>query len=86
MAAISSCRGTPILKKSKNEYLPAAMTMALGGVATGVAKAMLAEKATAMTIGTGLTPSCCADKIATGYNNTAVAVLLMNWLKTEVTR
>lgn len=70
--------------KSKNEYFPAAITIAFGGVATGVAKAMLVEKATAMTRGTGLTPICCAASTATGYNSTAVAVLLMNWLKAEV--
>ena len=69
-----------------NVYCPAGMTKALGGVEKGEAKHMLAATVTANRNGTGLTPICCALCSAMGANSTAVAVLLMNIVISEVVK
>ena len=68
-----------------NVYWPADMTSALGGVENGEAKHMLAATVTANMNGTGLTPICIAHWSAIGAMRTAVTVLLMNIVITDVT-
>ena len=65
-------------------YWPADITRALGGVENGEAKHMLAATVTANIKGTGLTPICMAHWRAIGAISTAVTVLLMNIVMTEV--
>ena len=61
-----------------NEYCPAGITSALGGVENGEAKHMLEATVTAKRNGTGLTPNCTALCSAIGAIRRAVTVLLMN--------
>lgn len=65
-------------------YCPADITKALGGVENGEAKHMLAATVTANINGTGLTPVCSAHCNAIGAIRTAVTVLLMKIVMTEV--
>lgn len=65
-------------------YCPADITKALGGVENGEAKHMLAATVTANINGTGLTPVCNAHCNAIGAIRTAVTVLLMKIVMTEV--
>ena len=67
-----------------NVYWPADITRALGGVENGEAKHMLAATVTANMNGTGLTPICMAHCRAIGAMRTAVTVLLMNMVMTDV--
>ena len=69
-----------------NEYCPAGITNAFGGVENGEAKHMLAATATANRNGTGLTSIANALLMAMGANNTAVAVLLMNIVMSDVVK
>ena len=62
------------------------MTRAFGGVENGEAKHMLAPTATAISMGYGLVPNDAADDIAIGAMSTAVAVLLINILRTDVAK
>ena len=67
-----------------NVYCPADITKALGGVENGEAKHMLAATVTANMNGTGLTPICMAHWRAIGAMRTAVTVLLIKMVITEV--
>ena len=69
-----------------NEYLPADNTKALGGVANGLAKHILAATQVANKNGYGLTPRSIAARIAIGAKSTAVAVLLINMVNIEVAK
>lgn len=80
------CKGRPTLMYSMNVYCPAFMTRALGGVENGEAKHMLAATATAKSMGTGLTPAARAEERAMGDMRTAVAVLEMNMVSSEVVK
>ena len=62
------------------------MTSALGGVENGEAKHRLAPYVTANRKGKGLTPKATALCMAIGASRTAVAVLLMNRVISEVVR
>ena len=66
-------------------YCPAFITKAFGGVEKGDAKHMLAATVTANMNGTGLTPIPTAHWRAIGAMRTAVTVLLMNMVISEVT-
>ena len=77
-------RATPVLKKSPKRYPPGPMTRVFTGDAMGVAKAVEAAMATAMRKGSGACPASTATLSATGARRTAVAVLDMTWLSTEV--
>ena len=80
------CSGKPTFTYSMNVYCPAFMTRALGGVENGDAKHMLAATATAKSIGTGLTPALMAEARAIGDINTAVAVLEMKRVSSDVVK
>lgn len=67
-----------------NWYCPAFITNALGGVENGDAKHMLAPSVTAKRNAYGLTPTCEAADMAMGAMSTAVAVLLINMVKSVV--
>ena len=69
-----------------NEYWPAGMTRALGGVENGEAKHMLAATVTAKRKGVGLTPMPMALYKAMGAISTAVTVLEMNIVISEVVK
>ena len=69
-----------------NVYCPAFITKAFGGVEKGEAKHMLAATATANRKGTGLTPICVALCKAIGAMSTAVTVLLINMVISEVAK
>ena len=69
-----------------NVYCPAGITKALGGVEKGEAKHILAATVTANRKGTGLTPICRALCRAMGAISTAVTVLLMNIVISEVVK
>ena len=69
-----------------NVYWPAGITSALGGVEKGEAKHMLAPTATAKRKGTGLASICTALCNAMGARSTAVAVLLINMVSSEVVK
>jgi hypothetical protein len=65
-------------------YLPADITIALGGVENGLARHILAATATPIRKGYGLTFIENAACVAIGANSTAVAVLLINIVTSEV--
>lgn len=67
-------------------YDAAGITRAFGGVENGDAKHMLAANVTAIRNGNGLTPTAVALLMAIGATSTAVAVLLMNMVRTAVVR
>ena len=67
-------------------YCPAGITRALGGVEKGDAKHMLAPSVTANRNGVGFTPTCMALCNAMGAKSTAVAVLLMNMVMSDVAK
>ena len=69
-----------------NVYRPACITSALGGVENGEAKHMLAPRATAKRNGYGLSPTSVAEAKAIGAMSTAVAVLLMNMVRSDVVK
>ena len=81
---ISTCSGSPTLTKSINEYCPAGITRALGGVENGDAKHIEAATVTANRNGSGLTPIPMAHCRAMGAISTAVTVLLMNIVISDV--
>ena len=78
--------GRPTLMKSRKVYCPAGMTRALGGVENGDAKHIDAATVTAKRNGTGLTPIPMAHCRAIGAISTAVTVLLMKIVMTEVAK
>ena len=80
------CRGSPTLMYSMNVYCPAVITSAFGGVENGDAKHMLAPNVTAKRYGTGLQSICMALCMAIGAMSTAVAVLLMNIVISDVVK
>ena len=67
-----------------NEYWPADITSAFGGVENGDAKHMLAATVTANINGTGLIPTGIAHCSAIGAISTAVTVLLMKIVMRDV--
>jgi hypothetical protein len=67
-----------------NVYCPADITKAFGGVENGDAKHILAATVTANMKGTGLTPICKAHWRAIGAISTAVTVLLIKMVITDV--
>ena len=83
---IITCNGSPTLMKSMKEYCPGCMTIALGGVENGEAKHMLAATVTANRNGTGLSPIASALCKAIGAMSTAVTVLLMKMVISEVVK
>ena len=62
------------------------MTSALGGVENGEAKHILAAIDTANNIDVGFIPNCCAALNAIGARSTAVAVLLINIVMSDVVK
>lgn len=62
------------------------MTRAFGGVEKGEAKHMLAPRVTAKSMGNGLTPNSNDADMAIGAMSTAVAVLLINMVRSEVVK
>ena len=67
-------------------YCPAGITRAFGGVEKGEAKHMLAPTVTANRKGVGLAPIPIALLRAIGAISTAVAVLLMNMVMSDVVK
>lgn len=72
--------------KSMKVYCPAGITRALGGVENGEAKHIEAATVTANRNGSGLTPIPMAHWRAIGAIRTAVTVLLMKMVITEVAK
>lgn len=62
------------------------MTSAFGGVENGEAKHMLAPSVTAKRKGYGLNPVSVAEAKAIGAISTAVAVLLINIVRSDVVK
>ena len=83
---MSTCNGKPTLTKSMKVYCPAGSTRALGGVEKGEAKHMEAATVTANRKGSGLTPMPMAHCRAMGAMSTAVTVLLMKIVMSDVAK
>ena len=62
------------------------MTIRFAGVATGVRKEAAADTATAISTGRGETPISVAAETAIGITIRAVAMLLISWPSTAVSR
>ena len=69
-----------------NVYCPAGITSAFGGVEKGDAKHRLAPNVTAKRNASGLTPNPTALSMAIGASSTAVAVLLMKSVISDVVK
>ena len=80
------CNGSPTLMKSIKVYCPAGNTRALGGVEKGDAKHIDAATVTAKRKGMGLTSMPTAHCRAMGAMSTAVTVLLMKMVISEVAK